>query len=190
MKKLVAVALAVVLALTMVVVIGCGADTSEAKEIMAKADGYYKDAQEVGDVLEALQASVLGAILQGQTPDVTPEEVETVPTLISEVLSNVAAAEAEYQSMSTLSGVDDYVEYAEQMILACNIYTELMEAAGGLTEKLAPLLTQMFAGEEVDLQSLLSQEATTLETITGLQTKLETAEKNAAKIKQEKKLAE
>lgn len=105
------------LALSLIATAGCGNDAAKAKEFMEEGDKYWNEAATLsGDMNDKLNYLYL------QQPIETSEqfaagaqEVETVLDKLDEIMSSAKAA---YEKILDLSGVPDYVDYAEKMVEA------------------------------------------------------------------------
>jgi hypothetical protein len=110
---------------------GCGDNTSRAKEYLNNGDAYEKRVSELAGELQSTSSDFYTfgyeKAKQGQMPDEFIEEwkplMDDCINLIDQVFESLQNAESEYMKIKGLEGVEEYKEYADMMIQYIDIQT-------------------------------------------------------------------
>lgn len=178
MKRLIlfAVSLAVI---TMMVVglTGCGGDTSKAKEYMNTADQMFSDLESAATEFQTTMTSLSSQLSNPDTLTAAVKSAKDAGTVLAGKIDETRAA---YEKIKTLNGVDDYVAYADLMIGALDVETELLNSMNDFFNQVTTLSS--------DPNALMQLQSTFLASV---QTKQEEASKlldDAQKLKTDKNL--
>mgnify|MGYP005846984801 CR=1 FL=1 len=181
MKKTAVICLILVLSLSLAAALaGCGGDKNKdtAKQYMREGDGYYEDAGVSWSDLEDKQTELAGKAMQGDYSAFTGEAGAALQKEIEKTLADIVetldSASASYKKITGLEGVEDYKEYASKMIKA-------------LIKEMSDAFTAVAQGQDIDLISMLMG-SENMKKIDELSSDLQTLEKDAEKIKKDKKL--
>lgn len=194
MKKTAVICLILVLSLSLAAALtGCGGDKNKdtAKQYMREGDGYYDDADVSWSDLEDKQTELAGKAMQGDYTAFTGEagaalqkEIEETLAAIVETLDSAAAS---YKKITGLEGVEDYKEYASKMIEAVEVRQSMVGVVKALIKEMSDAFTAVAQGQDIDLISMLMG-SENMKKIDELSSDLQTLEKDAEKIKKDKKL--
>lgn len=187
MKKYLVVLLAVMLTAGCLGLLGCGGDTGKAKENMETADAAFAALEKKLDEMGKLSEELIGAAVTGNLAAITPEKVQRVSALVTEVAPEIEAVKADYQKILELKGVDDYAEYATTMIAALDAQAVSVKAGGELLAKLVPVLQ---SGDPAQISAAIKDNAAGIATVQDLSKATDMAFAAAKKIKTDKNLGE
>jgi hypothetical protein len=194
MRKAVVIILIAALSLSMLAMLaGCGGDANkdEAKQLMKAGDNYMSAVETALADLEAQQADLATTALGGDLSSVTGEAGEALQEEVEDILdsieSNLLAAQAEYEKILGLDGVEDYKEYASKMIEAVDIYIEQLGVTRALVAMLVEALMAMAQGQDVDIIGMLMN-SEELQMIDELGKQGDALVDEANKLKKDKKL--
>jgi hypothetical protein len=186
MKKL--GVLMLVLAMVLVTVAslaGCGGNKNKdtAKQYMTAGDAEYDKGVKAYEQMQAAQADAVTKLMGGQTTDMDAM-LQALKTAGDAMRTSFTAAKVEYQKILPLTGVDDYVTYANMQIEVIDLYIDLLDAGDTFLTQVLALFT---SGQTPDVMSILqSPEMMNLQQIG---TDIQKLEKEAKNFKSEKKLA-
>jgi hypothetical protein len=191
MRRFLVAALAVALTLAMLaLVMGCGggsADKDTAKQYMNDGDTNWQAASNEWDNINNMQAQITSQVMSG---DVSILQGTAGQDLMAKfqasfdtITADDKAAQEQYSAILQLNGVQDYQDYATQMLNVIDLDQQRVMAWEAFTQKLAGMVT---AGGALDIQQLASDPD--LQHITDLASQIDSAEKEAESIKSSKKL--
>ncbi|MBN2169544.1 MAG: hypothetical protein JW738_09890 [Actinobacteria bacterium] len=187
MKRAVVIVAVLLLAISSMAIVGCGGgDTETAKKYMKTADTAAAALQKKSEDIMNSMMEIFMPALQG---DVAGIDANTIPELaaqMSELGGEADAVKADYEKITKLEGVPDYVEYANAMIEWVDIYQETLAYADEMFAQITPIIDELLKTGDT------SAFMTALTSISGeqgdIQKKLEDQQKKAEKIKKEKNL--
>jgi hypothetical protein len=186
MKKYGVVLLVMAIALTLVAsVAGCGGSKNKdlAKQYMTAGDAEYDLGVKAYEQMQTAQADAVTKLMGGQTSDMDAM-LQTLKTAGDAMRTHFTAAKVEYEKILPLTGVDDYVTYANMQIDVIDLYIDLLNAGDTFLTQVMALFT---SGQTPDVMSILqSPEMMNLQQIG---TDIQKLEKEAKNFKSEKKLA-
>ena len=140
MRKLIPV---VVLLIIPLLLVGCGnANAGKAKEYMKSADSEFENANmsnfasEIKSVVDA--SSTLHLSNSVFSWPLKSNQVVKASELTDKTEAQLNTAEAEYTKITDLSGVKDYVDYADTMIKAIDDYLEAIKTAKSMLDEMLP----------------------------------------------------
>ncbi len=122
----------------MFAIAGCGGDTGKAKQDMQAADAVFTPISQQLDQLQTTSQTVITQFLSGQSANVNPQQVEQAATQMNSLLAQLDKAEADYKKITLLSGVTDYVSYANAMIKAIEADKAVIKSGAALLQKILP----------------------------------------------------
>ena len=172
MKKVLVIALAAALALSMLAVLaGCGGDANkdEAKALMQAGDNYMSEVDialtELTEMQTELATTAMGGDMSAVTGEAGAAMTEEVMGILDTIAENLELAKAEYEKILALDGVQDYKDYANLMIDAVDIYLEQLDYTSELVVTLIDALEAMAQGQDIDILSMMmdSEELTMIE---------------------------
>ena len=194
MKKTAVICLILVLSLSLAAALaGCGGDKNKdtAKQYMREGDGYYEDAGVSWSDLEDKQTELAGKAMQGDYSAFTGEAGAALQKEIEKTLADIVetldSASASYKKITGLEGVEDYKEYASKMIEAVKVRQSMVGVVKALIKEMSDAFTAVAQGQDIDLISMLMG-SENMKKIDELSSDLQTLEKDAEKIKKDKKL--
>ncbi|OFW55723.1 MAG: hypothetical protein A2W01_10410 [Candidatus Solincola sediminis] len=163
MRKILVIALAAALALSLVAFIaGCGGDKDKdtAKQHKTDGDASWQLSKDEWKTIQDLQTQVTTAIMSG---DLSSLQGTAATTLIKKfedsfdtITTSDAAAKQQYTAISSLSGVQDYKDYASQMLQAIDLDGQRVMAYENLITSITSYIQSLPAGTTPDLQQLAS----------------------------------
>ena len=172
MKKVLVIALAAALALSMMAVLaGCGGDANkdEAKALMQAGDNYMSEVDialtELTEMQTELATTAMGGDMSAVTGEAGAAMTEEVMGILDTIAENLELAKAEYEKILALDGVQDYKDYANLMIDAVDTYLEQLDYTSQLVVMLIDALEAMAQGQDVDILTMMmdSEELTMIE---------------------------
>jgi hypothetical protein len=194
MRKLLVAGLIAALCLSaLAFVAGCGGDKNrdEAKSYMKSGDEYIDAVETTWEGLEEKQTEIATKAIGGDYSAFTGEAGAALKKefegIFADVAKNIDAANAEYEKITGLEGVQDFKDYAAKMMEATELMKKQLETAQTLLAELSGALTALAQGQQIDLISMMmeSEEMTTLQ---ELGEKIDKLMKEADQIKLDKKL--
>jgi len=194
MKKALVITLIAALSIMLAAVLaGCGGggQTEEAKALMDAGDEAYSAAMSDYEDMNTVQGELANAAMSGDTSAFTGEAgeamLEEFDATLTSFESNLGLAKVSYQGIAELEGADDYKEYANLMIDACDARLSQVDLIKSLVDNFLAMVAQSEAtGQPLDINALIESEE--LAQLTDIDEKAEGYEKQAEDIKQEKKL--
>lgn len=194
MKKALVITLIAALSIMLAAVLaGCGGggQTEEAKALMDAGDEAYSAAMSDYEDMNTVQGELANAAMSGDTSAFTGEAgeamLEDFDTTLTSFESNLELAKVSYQGIAELEGADDYKEYANLMIDACDARLSQVSLIKALVEDFLAMVAESEAtGQPLDINALIESEE--LAQLTDINEKAEGYEKQAEDLKQEKKL--
>jgi len=187
MRKLLVVVLVAMMATGAIVAVGCGGDTSQAKQYMQEGDKAWKDAKKQLDELNTMLTTSIGQAQQGNFSSLNAETMAKAGETVAKLITDLQTVKADYVKIKTLKGVEDYVLYADAMVKAVEANGAALQAGNKLLAAILPLLA---AG---DAQKVTAWMQANMAELLGAQKTAEAATaalEAAAKIKAEKKLGQ
>ena len=185
MKRVMVAALALALCLAAVAAVGCGGNTSQAKKDMQAADKAYAAVKTQMDALGTQLTTVLGGAVSGNFSQLTPAVVATANASVTKILAELPPVKADYQKITALTGVPDYVAYANGMIKTIDLDQSSLTAGKKLIDDLTPLVA---AGNTAAISAYFTANTQTLNTLQAQSTAASQAYTNAQNIKSGKNL--
>jgi hypothetical protein len=195
MRKAVIVFLVAALSLSIVAVAGCGTDQNkeDAKAFMMAGDEYYDTFVTEWEGLQEKQTAMVTQVMGGDYSSITGEAGQQMATDIEDLFvsmqGNLKSANDEYEKINGLENVTDYEDYAGLMQESIVLWNKALNAGMAFKDEVMQVLTDMAAGQQVDLMSVLTG-STALQEITSLTEDAQAKAKEADSLKTDKKLAE
>lgn len=162
MKRVLVIALAAALALSMLAVLaGCGGDANkdDAKALMQAGDNYMSEVDialtELTEMQTELATTAMGGDMSAVTGEAGAAMTEQVMGILDTIAENLELAKAEYEKILALDGVQDYKDYANLMIEAIDIYLEQLDYTSQLVVTLIDALEAMAQGQDVDILTMM-----------------------------------
>ena len=173
MRKLTVLAVCLALAAaTVIIIAGCGGDTSQAKQYMKKGDDLMTQVESKANEFQTKVQQGLGDITN-------PATIQQIKTLGKAIDDKAQQARAAYAKIDSLKGVPDYVEYADLQI---QLIDSLSKSIAALNTFLDQAST---AKSAADLQAASQAYQKDLQALNDKMTKLE---QQASKLKTDKDL--
>lgn len=187
MKKVLVVAMAVLLGVTAFALAGC-VNTAKAKEAMKKADDAWKL---VDTKLTELSNTLTQALTPAMTGDVTvltqnSAALTKAGESINAFVTELQGAGKLYNDLADLN-VGDYTEYADAMIKAVNATIDAIALGKEILAKIMPVIQ---SGDVTQITTFIQQNTALFTQAQTAQQKTQTAIDAAEKIKTDKKLGE
>lgn len=185
MKKVLVLLLALMLAVTMLAVVGCGENTEEAKNLTEEADSAWETLKPKLDEFSKGATELLVAASSMDMSKLTPEVFEETDKTMKAMETEINDVIASYQKVVDLENVpENYQAYAQKRVSALNASLAAMKAGGDLLSQLQPVaesgdqnaLAQAVEGAQDKIANIMSlqSEADKLEgEADELQTELE-----------------
>jgi hypothetical protein len=139
-KRFIAAAALVLLALSVFAAGGCGSNTAQAKKDMQAADKAYSAVKSQMDQLQATLTPMLAGATAGNFSTLTPAALKTASDDMSRIIAELPGVKAEYQKITSLTGVDDYVAYAKAMIVTVDADQAALTAGKKMIDDITPLV--------------------------------------------------
>jgi len=173
MRKLTVLAVCLALVAAAVVIIsGCGGDTSQAKQDMNKGDQLMTQ-------VETKAKEFQTAVQQGLGDITNPATIQKIKDMATGIDTTAQQSKAAYAKIEALKGVPDYVEYADLQI-------KLIESLSKSVGAMNTFLDQAGAAKTpADLQAASQTYQKDLQALNDQMTKLE---EQASKLKTDKDL--
>ncbi|MBU4194062.1 MAG: hypothetical protein KKE79_04715 [Actinobacteria bacterium] len=187
MKKVLVVALVVMLGVASLAVVGCGGDTDQAKEYMVAADAANDVLTVASDKLDKSTEAIIGAAISGDLSAVDATVVATVGSDIEALIAECDQVKEMYKNITSLEGVEDYVDYANNMIEYLTAQKATLSAGLEIFKQLSPAIqTWAETGDSSALTAAMGEAGPALEGLAELQKKADALFKSAVKIKVDK----
>ncbi|MBU4240782.1 MAG: hypothetical protein KKE43_04700 [Actinobacteria bacterium] len=187
MKKVLVVALVVMLGVASLAVVGCGGDTDQAKEYMVAADAANDVLTVASDKLDKSTEAIIGAAISGDLSAVDATVVATVGSDIEALIAECDQVKEMYKNITSLEGVEDYVDYANNMIVYLAAQKATLSAGLEIFKQLSPAIqTWAETGDSSALTAAMGEAGPALEGLAELQKKADALFKSAVKIKVDK----
>ncbi len=183
MKRTVAVIIVMAMALSVLAMTaGCkektSADKTKAMEYMSEGDRLYGMADDLNSEMQKSQASLMGVwVSNPQQAQAILDDMKMKGEKANEYLDQ---AKGQYEAILSLSGVSDYVEYANMMIACIQKYKEYLAAGGVLMGQLPPV------GQPIDTAKLMGSEA--FKNMSNLKSETDKLRNDAVKFQEQKAL--
>jgi CHASE1-domain containing sensor protein len=185
MKKMFLLAMVLLLGLSLVALAGCGGNTKQAQDLTKTADDAYAKIKTQLDSLQSQLTPVLGGAITGNVSGVTPTVLAGATTAMDAVLAQMPAVKADYQKVTALSGVPDYVSYADAMIKAIDASDAALTESKNFITSLIPLVQ---SGNTAGITQLLASNTAELNKLQELSNAASKAYDDAQAIKSDKNL--
>ena len=186
MKKLATITLAFVLVVLLVAAAGCSSgDTTTAKTDMKTADAAYAAVNKELTALGNMLTPILAGAVSGNFAALTPATLSAATAQITRIMAELPKVKADYVKITTLSGVPDYVSYANAMIKVVGLQETALTGAQKVINDLTPLVQ---TGNTAAITQYFVTNAATLNDLQSAQTAITTAESAAQSIKTSKNL--
>jgi hypothetical protein len=187
MRKVLVLTMAVLLAVTVFALAGCG-NTAKAKEDMKKADAAWNAVNAKLTQLTNTLTTMVGAATSGNLSAVTQDQaaLANIGTTLNTADTDIKGVEKLYTDLGDLN-VAGYSDYADAMVKA------LGSTVGGIAlgrEIFAKLLPVIQTGDAAQITAFLQQNAALLTQAQTAQVKAQSDLQAAAKIKTDKKLGQ
>jgi hypothetical protein len=182
MKRIGVLLLVLVMALAVVAVAGCGSENKNkatAKEYMNTGDAFYTQGVTAYDEMSKQTPKLMTA-----TGDQMTALIGSMTAQANAVEAAMASAKAEYDKILPLTGVEDYVTYANMQNDVIAMYDDLLAAMSTMVQKYMP---EFLAGN-VDITALLA--GPEYQNIQQIGKDIETQDQKNQDFKSEKKLAQ
>ncbi len=190
MRKALVLLLALGLVALMLAGCGKGENTAEAKARMSEGDQAYQAAKDLFSKLQQKQSELGGVLATGDYSKFTGPAGEALELEVTQMLldieGNLEEADQAYRAILAMEGLKDYKEYAELMVQAVEKRQAMLPMIKALLEELKKMIAAGAAGQKVDFTVLLQREE--LKKITDLGSEADSLEKQADKVKADKKL--
>lgn len=193
MRRTLIVVLAVALTLSLVALVaGCGGnkDKDTAKQYMSDGDASWQLAQDQWNKVTDLQTQITTTLMSG---DLSPLQGAAGTALAKQfqdafavVNQNDQAAKQQYDSISALNDVQDYKDYASQMLQAIDLDQQRVMAFESLIQSITSYIQSLPAGQQPNLQQLASNPD--YQRATDLETQIQNIVKSADQLRLDKKL--
>jgi hypothetical protein len=139
MKKAIAMALVAAVLVGSFALMGCGGDTSKAKEYMEAGDELSKQMSTLTDDAVFNAAALLAelGIEVSETGTIDPQTVtDAANKRLDKTIAGGEKAKAEYEKILDLNDVEAYKDYARQRIAAIDSTIVVLEAVQGLLDEI------------------------------------------------------
>ncbi|MBN1289456.1 MAG: hypothetical protein JXA49_07470 [Actinobacteria bacterium] len=188
MRRAVVIVAVLLLALSSMAIVGCGGgDTETAKKYMKTADAAAEDLQKKSEDILNKAMAILMPALSGDLSGANSQDLPMLSEEMGQLNTEADAVKADYEKITKLEGVPDYVEYADAMIKWVDIYKETLAEGEKMFSELTPIYDEAIkTGDATALMSALTSISGGQEDI---QKGLEDQQKKAEKIKKDKNLA-
>lgn len=190
MKKVLVIALVVMLGVASLAVVGCGGgDTDQAYEYMVTADAAADVLKVAGDDLDKTSEAIIGAAITGDVSTIDPTVLAAIGTELDNLIAECDQVNGLYQNITNLEGVDDYADYAIAMTKWCNAQKTSLNAGKAIFEAMAPAIEQLATtGDASALTAALQESGEALKGLDDLGKTADDAFEAAQKIKLDKGL--
>lgn len=203
-KKRTAIAAALVLGLSMMLIVGCGGNgdskqTERYTELKAKAESLMAAADEAGEELQLesgrnseIQTRAITAAVAGDTSTYTPQEVSGLTEKTAALAQRIFEVKAMYEELldpefKERGGLAAYVSYAEAMIKLLDLNRTLVELNGSFLVQVEPALV---SGDTETVKALVQQNLDRIAKIQSAGREAKAALKEAQEIKSSQRLGE
>lgn len=187
MKRYAVLTVAMLVTVAMVIsMMGCGGDTGKAREYMNQGDEYWTEAASASESMQENLNTLVTDLANGEYTSSADfkGDADDVIEETEEVIDGAKKAKAEYEKIKALSGVEDYVEYADLMIEAADKGTKAGNEIVDFLDKLSDTVAAEEAGQAYDY-SFVSSDS---EAISELGEDIEDLETQAQELKSQKNL--
>ncbi len=170
MKKVLVIALVVMLGVASLAVVGCGGgDTDQAYEYMVTADAAADVLKVAADDLDKTSEAIIGSAISGDVASLDPAELGVLGTELDNLIAECDQVSGLYKNITNLEGVDDYVEYANAMIRWCNDQKKALSAGKAIFEAMAPAIQALATtGDASSLTAALQESGEALKGLDAL----------------------
>lgn len=191
MKKVLVIAMVVLVGVSMLALGGCGGQTTEAKAQMEMADKAWEnlDAEltKAGDETNKMIAGAMTgdftAIQQALQED--PQALDKILDTLGAAAAQIDTISKQYQAITTYKGVPDYATYANDMTAAIAAQLTTVAAGRALLEKLLPVLK---SGDITQLTAAVQGAAADIAELQDLEKKADEAVEKAKDFQKDKNL--
>lgn len=184
MKKLGVVILILAMVLGVVASLaGCGTskDKTNAKQYMADGDAEYEKLSKAYKDLQTEETDAVTKLMGGQTEGMDALVAQLTATGDA-MRASAIAAKAQYDQILSLTGVDDYVTYANMQNDVIAMYLDLLDVGSAF-------MTSVFSsGQSLDVTALLASPE--MQNLTQIGNDIQKQDKENKNFKSEKKLAQ
>jgi hypothetical protein len=185
MKKTFVLTLVLLLGVSLAALAGCGGNTKQAQDLTKVADDAYAKVNTQLTTLQNKLTPVLGGAITGNVSGLTQEVLAGATTAFNAVLKEMPAVKADYEKVTALTGVPDYVAYADAMIKAIDASDAAINESLNFINSIIPLVQ---AGNTAGLTQLLASSSAELTKLQDLSTAASKAYDDAQAIKASKNL--
>jgi len=165
--------------------VGCGGNTSQAKTDTQAADKAYATVKTQMDALGNSLTTVLGGAVSGNFSQLTPAVLASASADIDKILGELPTVKADYQKVASMTGVPDYVAYANAMIKTVDLDQASLAAGKKVITDITPMIQ---SGNTAAVTQYFQTNAQTLNTLQAQSTAASAAYTNAQNIKSSKNL--
>lgn len=138
MKRFLRLALLVTLVAAICSVLpGCGSDTKQAREYMRRGDDKVRQLQ---DEAQQWQAEVSELMKNVPDPATYAAAIDRAKSSANDLSRTAGVAKDRFEKIRGLSGVDDYVKYAELQIKALEKFQELISRTNAFFDQVVAMV--------------------------------------------------
>ena len=190
MKKVLVIALVVMLGVASLAVVGCGGgDTDQAKEYMSPADAAANVLKASADALDKTSEAIIGSAITGDVASIDPTSMAAIGEELDVLIAECDQVKVMYKDITSLEGVEDYVEYANAMIKWGTAQAAALSGGKAIFEAMAPAIEQLATtGDASALTAALQETGDSLKGLDDLGKTADADFEAAQKIKMDKNL--
>jgi hypothetical protein len=179
MKKALTIVIVILVALTVSsLLVGCGADTKQAKQHMKEGEAKLEKLK--ADTITFVNG--LASLSNSSDTTATIDALNKAKTTVAGLSKTSDQARASYEKIKSLNGVPDYVKYADLEIKALDVFQQWIKSIGSYFDQ---FLSMLKAG---DLSGLQNAAKASSDTINKLGQEYSKVDKEAQQLKSDKKL--
>jgi hypothetical protein len=193
MRKFLIVVLAVALTLSLLALAGCGGsskDKDSAKQYMQEGDADWMASKTEWDNIANTQSQITSKLMSGDYSILSGTAGQTMmqqfQTSFDKINTNDNAAKDQYNAILALNDVQDYKDYASQMLEVLDLDGQRVMAWESFIQKIAGMVTSLTPGQTLNITQLASDPD--LQHITDLQMQIDSMVKSAEQLQVDKKL--
>lgn len=180
MKKCVTLTLVIMLVTIVAVLLpGCGGDTKQAKQYMQQGDKLVQKLQEEASTWAGDVSSSMSNLSDQAAYQAAIDKVKASATNLSKTAGE---AKAEFEKIKGLTGVDDYVKYADLQIEALDKFQTIITKTNSFFGQVAAMV------KSNDITGITSVEKTSSDELEKLNEDINKLDGEAQKLKTDKNL--
>ncbi len=186
MKRFLALLIVLVLGVTLLALVGCGSgDTKQAQTDLKQADADYAALTKQLSSLQTMLTTAIGGAMSGNFSAITPTSLQQADQIITTSLDQIPKVKAEYAKVDSLSGVQDYKDYADAMQKVLSAQEDAIKSGKQLIDSLMPVAA---SGNPAQIQQWFAANQAALTQAQSTQAAVDKAYNEAQSIKSEKNL--